>query len=148
MRPLLCAFLTALFFVTFHVSPPAGAEEVKGSLVRPGLDKAKVKGCEIAQPGDYRVEVGDVIELDYAFPVVPTAAPDKVGSRVTSNGVIEKSSLGIRSISEETARNGPVVGESKLAFFFEAKKAGEETVTLTIDGSSYEYRFKVAKKSK
>ena len=52
------------------------------------------------------------------------------------------------SIAEETAKNGPVVGNSKLAFFFEAKKAGEETVTLTIDGASYEYRFKVTKKSK
>jgi hypothetical protein len=33
-----------------------------------------------------------------------------------------------------------------LQFFFDAKKEGEDTVTIKIDGAEYVYKFKVVKK--
>ncbi len=56
---------------------------VKGTTVRPAQEKAKVDGCRIARPGNYTVAVGELIELDYTYPVVPAAIPKKVEFKQT-----------------------------------------------------------------
>lgn len=119
----------------------AATDGVNGTTVRPVLDNAQVAGCKIAKPGDYDVKVGYLIELDYTYPVTPAAIPKKVEFKQTLAGAIAPSPLGIRAI--ETPK---LVGVGTIGFYFEAKKEGEDTVTLIIDGKEYAYKFKVAKK--
>jgi hypothetical protein len=114
---------------------------VEGTTVRPKQEEAKVKGCKIAIPSDYEVTVGDLIELDYSYPVVPATIPMKVDFKQTLLGVVGKSPLGFRQVVVPK-----MVGAETIAFYFDAKKEGEETVTLLIDGAEYTYKFKVTKK--
>jgi hypothetical protein len=114
---------------------------VDGRTVRPALDEAKVQGCKIAKPGDYEVTVGDLIELDYTYPIVPAAIPRKAECKQTLLGAVAKSPLGFRTVT--TPR---LAGTGTVAFYFDAKKEGEDTISLIIDGAEYAYKFKVVKK--
>jgi hypothetical protein len=111
------------------------------TTVRPIQVKAKVEGCQIAKPGDYEVKVGDLIELNYTYPVVPAAMPNKVFYKQTIIGAIAISPLGFRRVIVPE-----MIGTVTIAFYFEAKKEGEETVALIIDDAEYVYKFKVVKK--
>jgi hypothetical protein len=115
-------------------------EGVKGNTVRPDLDKAKVKGCRIAKPGDYKVSRGDLIELDYTYPVVPGSIPDKVSYKKIRNAAVVPSSLGIRSVVQPGR-----LGGGTIAFYFQARRKGKGTVVLIIDGAEYTYHFTVVK---
>jgi hypothetical protein len=117
------------------------ADGVKGRTVRPLQEKAKVAGCKIAKPGSYEVAVEDLIELDYTYPVVPTAIPNKVDHKQPASGSVVKSELGFRTVS--TPR---LLGTGTIAFYFEAKKEGEDKITVIIDENEYEYTFKVVKR--
>ena len=118
-----------------------GLEGPVGIVVRPAQEEAKVKGCRIATPGHYEINVGDLVELDYTYPVVPDAIPKKLDHRQTGTGAVAKSPLGFRTVVSPK-----LLGGGTVAFYFDAKKEGEETVTLLIDGTEYKYTFKVAKK--
>jgi hypothetical protein len=118
-----------------------GLEGVVGTVVRPAQEEAKSKGCKIAATGNYEITVGDLIELDYTYPVVPDAIPKKLEHKQTDTGAVAKSPLGFRTVISPKQ-----LGGGTIAFYFEAKKAGEETVTLIIDGTEYKYNFKVAEK--
>jgi hypothetical protein len=37
----------------------------------------------------------------------------------------------------------PLVGMTSIAFYFDAKMEGEETISLSIDDKEYTYKFKV-----
>jgi hypothetical protein len=139
--PFRASFMIPIAFSIMISGAAAATEGVKGAIVRPARVDAKVTNCKIAEPGDYEVAVGDLIELDYAFPVaIPGAglAPKKVDSRLAPGGAVARSSLGVRSITTPG-----MVGGSAIAFFFEAKTEGTETVTLIIDGNEYTYKFTV-----
>ncbi|MBL8794532.1 MAG: hypothetical protein JNM56_11555 [Planctomycetia bacterium] len=123
--------------------PPSGPAGVKGVVIRPARDKAQVDGCHVSKPGDYQATVGDLIELEYSYPVVPTAMPKKVDFKVTLIGAVAPSPLGIRKVVTPQ-----LIGAHTLVFFFEAKKAGEDTVTVEVDGKGYPYKFKVLDKGK
>jgi hypothetical protein len=117
----------------------ARAEDgVDGVTVRPMQDKAKVEGCKIAIPAEYEVTVGDLIELDYTYPVIPVAIPNNVNYKQTLTEAVGKSPLGFRRVTTPK-----MVGTGTIAFYFDAKKVGEETVTLIIDEAEYAYKFKV-----
>jgi hypothetical protein len=140
MRKFVCVIVACV--TTALIASPATAQEgVDGTTVRPMLDKAKVAGCKIAKPGDYEVTVGDLIELDYTYPVAPTVIPKKVDFKQTLIGAVAKSPLGFRTVTTPK-----LVGTGTIAFYFEAKKEGTDTVTLIIDGAEYGYKFKVVKK--
>jgi len=126
--------------VLFSLNVAGASEGVKGNTVRPDLDKAKVKGCRIAKPGDYNVSAGDLIELDYTFPVVPGAMPQKVSFKKIRNAAVVPSPLGIRSV----IRPG-ILGGGTIAFYFQAGRKGKGTVVLIIDGVEYTYHFTVVK---
>jgi hypothetical protein len=111
---------------------------VKGTVVRPKQVDAKVQGCSIAEQKHYSVKVGDVIELDYTYPIVPEAMPQKVSVKQTSGSAVELSPIGVRMIEVPM-----MVGASTIGFFLEAKQAGDATVTLVIDDNRYEYAFTV-----
>lgn len=55
-------------------------------------------------------------------------------------GAVAKSSLGFRPV--ETPRT---TGGGAIAFYFEARKEGMDTVTLMIDDDEYAYEFTVKK---
>jgi hypothetical protein len=122
---------------------PQGLAGVKGTVIRPGKDKAQLEGCHVSKPGDYEATIGDLIELEYSYPVVPAAIPKKVDYKVTLIGAVAPSPLGIRKVLTPQ-----LLGAHTLVFFFEAKKTGEDTVTLEIDGKGYPYKFKVLDKGK
>jgi len=118
----------------------SGTDGVKGTTVRPSQVKANVEGCKIAKPGSYAVSVGDLIELDYTYPVVlPSVIPKKVGFQQTLIGAVGPSALGIRLVSTP----GLVGGPETIAFYFEGKKPGQDAVTLIIDGDEYAYKLTV-----
>lgn len=123
--------------------PARGAEGVHGQVLRPEKVDAKVTGCKVSQPGDYKVAMGDIIELEYSYPVVPDAIPQKVGIHVTSQGAVVLSPLGTRF-----AVTPQLLGASTIVSFLEARKAGEETVTLTIDNADYQYKILVSNESR
>jgi hypothetical protein len=137
--------LTRMFFafalpLLLATTAPA-VEGVKGVTVRPAQEKAKVEGCKVAKPGDYEIAVGDLIELDYTYPIVPTALPNKAEFTITLIGAVVGSPIGTRLVTTPK-----MVGASTIAFYFDAKKEGEDTVTLKIDTATYVYNFKVVKK--
>lgn len=117
----------------------AGATEgVDGTIIRPVQDKAKVAGCKIAKPDAYPVMVGDLIELDYTYPLNGTAIPKKVDHMQTLSGAVIKSSLGFRTLSMPK-----LIGTGSIAFYFAANKEGTENITLIIDNDQYTYQFNV-----
>ncbi len=123
---------------------PAVGGGVEGTVVRPKQAKAKVEGCSISKPGEYAVAVGDLIELEYTYPIVPAAIPKKVAFKefLITQQIVE-SSLRIRTLSVPgKAETGSVV------FFLEAQMAGDATVTLKIDDAEYVFKFKVSDNKK
>lgn len=117
--------------------PVAG---VKGTVYRPFIVETKAKSGRISSPGEYQVKVGDVIELEYQYtPLaqVPKADVKKVETKVSKGGAVAASDLGVRFIDDYQ------ITTRKIVCFFIAKKEGKDTVTLVIDGNSYEYKIDV-----
>lgn len=137
MQQLMYMTLGCVAAMQFATSARA-QEGVDGTTIRPMQENAKVEGCTIAKTGDYEVTVGDLIAIDYTYPVIPAAIPKIVDYKQTMNEAVAKSSLGFRAVT--TPR---MVGTGTIAFYFEAKKEGEEIVTLIIDGAEYSYKFTV-----
>jgi hypothetical protein len=129
---------TALLIVALSAIAAHAIEGVKGTVVRPRQVPAKVKGCRIAAPAPFTVAAGDVIELDYTYPVVLGAFPTKVSIKQTPDGAIDASPIGIRMVVTPQ-----MVGASTIGFFLNAKQAGQEMVTLVIDDNEYEYAITV-----
>ncbi len=138
--------LTRTMFICITAAATAASavaqDGTEGTTVRPVKVEAKAAGCEVAEPGNYNVTVGDLIELDYTYPVVPGSVPDKVAYNQTLTGAVVKSPLGFRQVLSPR-----LVGAGTIAFYFEAKKEGEETVNLIIDGVEYRYDFKVTERA-
>lgn len=72
-------------------------EKPKGNVIRPRRVDAKVPGCFVSEPGHYKAAPGDLIELEYTYPVVPGGEPSEV-HRETDKGAIYVSPLGIRHL--------------------------------------------------
>ena len=101
------------------------------------MEPARAAGCEVSKTGFHKATIGDLIELQYAYPAAPTAAPGAVDIKQTPNGAIAASPLGTRTVDTAPA------GRRVIVFYFEAKTPGNDTVTLVIDGSPYTYHFQV-----
>mgnify|MGYP000905681768 CR=1 FL=1 len=129
-----------------QVAPDAGkilpCEKPQGNVIRPEKVDAKVKGCFVSKPGRYEAEPGDLIELEYTYPVVPVAWPKSV-HRETDRGAIYPSQLGIRRLVVPD-----LIGTGTYVFYFEAKHAGKGTAFVVIDNVKYEYVFDVKKNRK
>ena len=109
----------------------------KPHVLRPAMEPARAAGCEVSKTGFHKATIGDLIELQYAYPAAPTAAPGAVDIKQTPNGAIAASPLGTRTVDTAPA------GRRVIVFYFEAKTPGNDTVTLVIDGSPYTYHFQV-----
>lgn len=130
----------ALFSATLVASGVNAQDGLEGTVVRPDLVAAKVDGCSVAKPGMYEVNVGDLIEIDYTYPVIDVAIPTKVSFKKTGRDAVIKSPIGFRNVSTPV-----VIGVGAIAFYFDAKKEGTETITIIIDDVEYAYEFKVAR---
>ena len=129
-----------------HSSRPARnvapADPRRGNVIRPKKVDAKVMGCQVSGPDKYRATVGDLIELEYTFPVIPSALPKKVGQEA-DKGALYPSTLGIRHLIVPN-----IVGTGTYLFYFEAKHEGTGTVLVVIDDVKYEYSFTVSEAPK
>jgi hypothetical protein len=123
-------------FVVLAASSAHAIDGVKGTVVRPRLVDAQVNGCRIAEPKAYAVHVGDVIELNYTYPIVPGTVPKKVEISVLEGAAISLSPLGIRRISTPG-----LVGGGAIGFYLDAKMKGTAKVEINIDGATYQYTF-------
>ena len=114
------------------------ADGPHGNVIRPKRVDAKVKGCQVSEPGKYQATAGDLIELEYTFPIYPAAMPRKVDQE-TDRGAIYPSKLGIRNLIIPK-----LIGTGTYLFYFEARHEGTGTAFVVIDGVKYEYSFKVS----
>ena len=111
-------------------------------VIRPRRVDADVKGCLISEPGEYRASVGDLIEVEYSFPVAPQTVPKKVDQE-TDKGAIYTSKLGIRNLIVPK-----IIGTGTYLFYFDAKHEGKGTAFVVIDGVKYAFGFEVAERLK
>ncbi len=132
------AFALLLIGLLHCVALADKTEKPSGNVIRPKRVDAKVKGCRVSEPGRYRATAGDLIELEYTFPIVPTTIP-KVVDREWDKGAIYGSKLGIRHLIVPN-----MVGTGTYLFYFEAKHEGSGTAIVVIDDVEYEYQFEVA----
>ena len=104
-------------------------------VVRPAAVITDNQCLQVPTEHSYYVNKGWVIELDCGY--LPTAACTQplVSCTVTGNGVLKKSSLGVWSVS-----SGAQGGYATTAYFFKAKRSGQDTITLSIDGTLYLYQ--------
>jgi hypothetical protein len=115
------------------------AEKPCCNVIRPKKVDAKVKGCHVSEPGTYRAAVGDLIELEYTFPMYPGAMPKEV-ERKTDKGALFTSKLGIRRLIVPK-----LIGTGTYVFYFDVKIEGKGTAFVIIDGVTYKYVFEVPK---
>jgi hypothetical protein len=120
-------------------APETKQGQPAGNVIRPQKVPAKVPGCKISKPGKYKASPGDLIELEYTFPVTPDAVPHDVG-RETDRGAIYPSNLGIRRLVVPD-----MLGTGTYLFYFEARHEGRGAAFVVIDRVKYEYVFEVAK---
>jgi hypothetical protein len=125
----------------------------KPHVLRPAKERARANFCEISKTGFHKATVGDLIELEYTYsvppampspsarpynrPFLPGTVPEAVDVKQTPNGAIVASPLGTRTVEDGRA------GRRAIVFYFEAKRAGNDTVTLVVDGTPYAYHFQV-----
>ena len=128
---IVCAALVALF------SNPVFAQDTSTSIVRPLMVDGKVGGAQIAKPGNYRVTVGDLLELEYSYPVVPAAMPKELNSTSSDSNVLSAEG------NAKTVVVPGLMGAGKKAFCFRATNAGTSNVTIMIDGNEYQYSVTV-----
>jgi hypothetical protein len=117
-------------------------EEPCCNVIRPKKVDAKVRGCQVSEPGEYQATVGDLIEIEYTFPIVPTTLPKKVG-RENDRGAIAQSELGVRDLIVPNT-----IGTGTYLFYFKVIIEGSGTATVVIDDVKYEYTFKAAPRPK
>ena len=130
-RFIVCAAMVALF------SNPAFAQDISTSIARPLMVDGKVGGTQIAKPGNYRITAGDLLELEYTYPVVPAAMPKELNSTSTDSNVLSADG------NAKTVVVPGLMGAGKKAFCFRATKAGTSNVTIKIDGNEYQYSITV-----
>lgn len=111
------------------------------NVIRPKKVDAKVKGCKVSEPGKYQATQGDLIELEYTYPVVPEAMPDQVNQE-TDKGAIYTANLGIRRLQVPG-----FVGTQTYVFYFEARDKGRGIAYIVIDEVKYEYAFEVSEQT-
>lgn len=112
-------------------------EVPSGTVIRPKKVDAKVKGCQVSEPGRYRATAGALIELEYTFVIAPQCMPKHV-NREWDKGAIYGSNLGIRNLVVPN-----MIGTGTYLFYFEARHKGSGTAIMVVDDVKYEYRFEV-----
>lgn len=108
------------------------------ALVRPALGPAQVTGCQVSRPGDYELRAGDLFEITYLYPVVPSAMPRRVGLAIPPGDQAAECPNGVLRL----ARRG-LMGTDGYVALVQAKRSGTVRVSLKIDGQAYGYHLTV-----
>lgn len=130
------AVLTA--FLCVGADFPAGL--IDGTVLRPVQVDAQVKGCKVSKPGEYTVTVGDLIEIEYTFPVTPETTPKRFEVGIGIGEEVKSSPLGIRRLD-----NG-LLGTRTIVLFLTAVEEGKGGASMNIDKATYSYQFNVRPK--
>lgn len=120
------------------LSISAFAQDHEPCIVRPFKVEAKVSGAEVARPGSYDVSVGDYLEFEYSFPVVPDAMPQKLDFHVSNDDVLDATEPVVRDVVAPG-----LMGTGAKAFCFRAANPGTTTLKLRIDDNEYQYSVTV-----
>ena len=109
----------------------------QGFLFRPSLSEGITPGLDVSQPGRYFLAVGEIIELEALCAATPSSPNlSEIQVHISNKKVIKKKRKWVRKLN---ANN--LDGYGGFVFLFKAKKRGESTITLSLDGFSYEYEF-------
>jgi hypothetical protein len=112
----------------------------KGYVYRPLMGPGPHEYIQMSRPGKYSVSAGDTIEIAYHYGQAnpnPKFVVKAVSSQVTKGGSVIESESGIRVADDSQTATGRVI------FSYTAKKVGNDTVTVVIDGAKYTYEFEV-----
>ena len=131
-------FLVVAAIIAAFSAVPLLAQDASPTIVRPQKVDAKVAGAQIAKPGSYHLNVGNVLDLGYSFSVTPQSMPNQLEFKTLGSGVFDSS----KSVIKNVVAPG-LMGSGSKAFCFSAVKAGSETITLSIDGNEYTYTITV-----
>jgi len=121
MKMVLRASFTVFAMIVLGLLP-AHADEitgVKGVVIRLAKNKQNADKTD-----EVKCKVGDEIEIDYTYPIVPGAIPSGTEVKVEGEAV---TSAGVFRI-----QNHKLVGAGTLGAFLNAKKKGKATITYTI----------------
>jgi len=149
-------------------APPDAGDSGKGltgELIRIAthpIDPRYPLGIQVSWEGEYFVLPGDMIEVDYSFPLAVGSIPDsdevKVGaynaSGVASRDVVLSSfrdvSVWVPDPSGKSKRSVNESGRGRLAAFFDVRpdaRMSQSFIRLKIADKTYEYTVTVTEKS-
>jgi hypothetical protein len=131
------SLVSTFLVLTVYLTVQAQAQSGSTNIIRPPLAKSRVEGSQIAKPGSYSAKVGDLLELEYSYPVIPEAMPTKLDAKSSDSTVLSSDS------DVKTVVVPGLMGAGKKAFWFSAKSPGKCTITLSIDGNQYVYSISV-----
>jgi hypothetical protein len=127
MRRLFVAPVFALALALLAASAVGRADD-KESFVKRTVTRLEKNNNNAGQEDQVKVKGGDVIELEWSYPVVPGAIPRDASARSDSEAV---------RFVEITRVVGPkLVGAGKLAAVFKAEKEGKATLTFTVESKA------------
>jgi hypothetical protein len=110
------AFLALAGVAFVHADEITG---VKGAVIRLAKNKQNADKTD-----EVKCKVGDEIEIDYTYPIVPGAIPSAVEVKVDGEAA---TSAGVFRI-----QNHKLVGAGTFGAFLNVKKKGKATITYTI----------------
>ncbi len=100
-----------------------------GAAVVPAAEPNQLHKIPLNKPpAKVTVVSGDLLELDYSYPVVPGSMPS--GLKVEVSGQ-ELSKVGVVSVPNETSDGKRIIGASILSAFLKADMAGEVKLKIT-----------------
>jgi len=111
-----------------------------GYIVRPRLLDLHNPNYSVSQPGEYGVEVGSIIELQFRYQLTYPDMVDLSSLRIERerNGVVKRHKLlGARQL------NPDAVGGAHFSYFFKAKKLGTSVIKMYVEDEVYTYIFVV-----
>jgi hypothetical protein len=121
-------FVTILIAAAlFPVAPASGAEDGE-SFVKRTVTRIEKNGNNATQQDKVKVKVGDGVEIEWSYPVVPGAIPRDAGGK--SDGTAMKFVEVVRVVRPK------LVGSGKLAAVFKAEKEGKATLTFTVESKA------------
>ncbi len=120
---MISAFLVTLGLVLVGSASP-GRDDDKLQGVDGGLTRIEKNAENAGTVDKVKVKVGDVIEIDWTYPIVPASLPTKVSASSDSDAVKK---IDIRRIVRPK-----ILGTGTLGAFFKAEKAGKATLTFSI----------------
>lgn len=113
------------FLLLLVVALLAGVVPAAACAADPGqLHKVTLKD----PPASVSVTVGDLLELDYTYPVVPGQLPTDLKVEVAGHGL---SKVGVFHVPNLTPDGKVIIGAGILSTFLKSDKVGEVKVKVT-----------------